>query len=186
MTELWKELRRAAMLAPGSLDAQSTWIAVADRGRALLAKPVATREGLAEYINKTKAGWILGGDTLDALLDIVNHFAAPDRLKTMADGMTVRDWEVALLYADGVPNARADSRYIVVSDAARVAHRLANTPAPVVDEDAEAKRLAWKHYIAAIPDHSARIHKTPTARWESMHITDRVGWRAVAKEKAGE
>jgi hypothetical protein len=68
-------------------------------------------------------------------------------------------------------------------DAATVAHRLANTPAPVDDPDAGAKNLAWQYWTAAHGPTSDGSIRNSDHYWATMTEPERNGWRAVAKVK---
>ena len=57
-------------------------------------------------------------------------------------------------------------------------HRLANTPVPVVDPDALAKKIAWIH---ASTSRITNGQNDANGYWLTFSERDQVGWRAVAK-----
>jgi len=168
MNELWKELRRAAMLAPGSLDAQSVWIAVADRARALLCGPEPTREEILAWYN-TNPNTVQLLSTMDIILAALRHFRrAPAEVELpQCYGWTEEQWRKAF----------GNTELIRRNDAARVAHRLAQ-PLPKVDPDAEAKRVAWEFYSIMTPGKFSSKEEM----WCDLGPELWNGWRAVAKE----
>jgi hypothetical protein len=155
--------------------------------RALLTKPPATREAVAKWHYETYAMKSGTWTEMDSILAAIQHFAAPDRPKTRIEGMT--ETEIAQYIASAHRpmdmigcTYPPETRESFANHAARVAHRLANTPAPVVDEDAEAKRLHALAKRAAV----AEGWPGEVNEWCDLHEGVRAGWRAVAREKAGE
>lgn len=154
---------------------------VGARVRALLTKPVATREELCRWIAKQYYGQLVQPDRIDMILAVLQQFAAPDRPKMMIEGMTVDDIRDEIRRDSEWQSVGESTSYV----AARVAHRLANTPAPVVDEDAEAKRCLWAWSKATHSNLLDSCH-SPDELWDAYGEDGRVGWRAVAKEVGGE
>jgi len=166
--ELGREIMRGQTLTPGMIGA---------RARALLTKPVATREAVMVRLDEMPNRTTWNANTVTQIMDALQHFAAPDRPKMMIEGMTVEDIELHMAPFTGLNSINIDT-------AARVAHRLANTPAPVVD-DAKAMELAWKWRTSVMAPgdrgpHDMRRH------WHDMKLIDQDRWRAVAKEVGGE
>lgn len=178
--ELGVRLRRIICTASPGGDQDEKLGAAA---RELLAKPVATREEVEAYLTK-RDGYVPSMERVASHLAALSHFAPPARLRMMADGMEVDDiaaWMKARMKEAGHFGA------LTFLDAARMAHRLATTPAPEVDPDAEAKRLAWAHKCASFPA-ASDDDRTSDDWWPTLSERDKAGWRAVAamKEKGGE
>lgn len=179
MTEIWEELRAAAYQAKGHWTSRRTWLDVEARARDLIQaeRPVATREAVREWINNiTLPRYFAAGDAdwVSFILAALSHFA-PDRPRMQIEGMTMENITDEMEKSFG-----STCRGISIS-AARVAHRLANTSAPIVDPDAGAKRLAWEYKKANTPPGILK-DLTPDSWWAAIPEEGRIGWRAVAKE----
>lgn len=142
--------------------------------RELLAKPVTTREEVEAYLTK-RDGYVPPMDRVASHLAAISHFVPP-RQRMMIEGMAVS--EIVAKMREGDPNE-------TFAHCARVAHRLATTPAPEVDPDAEAKRLAF----AYLKNTELVGFWTAGQHWGDLTEIKRNGWRAVAsakKEAGGE
>lgn len=193
--ELGRELHTALLSAPEGTLRSECWAHVAARARSLLAKPEATREAVEKWVREI--GW--GNRTRsarDTVLAALSHFAPPARPKMMIEGMGFgailgEMKECGQSFAMPRDLSEAEKMIQVVQHyCARVAHRLANTPAPEHDPDAEAKRLAWLQYDTSYPlGHARRVFTSMEDMWGNETEQWRNGWRAVAaakKEAGGE
>lgn len=159
--------------------------------RELLAKPVATREGVLDWLveqQNNSGAWGMHGppqEWVDMVFSALSHFAPP-RQRMMIEGMSVED--ITKRISDTAParflHTWGKDEVIAVDaeHAARVAHRLATTPAPEVDADAGAKALAWKFHKAALVEIGA---ENADDLWASFKDHQRLGWRAVAAMEKG-
>jgi len=140
----------------------------------LAARPEVTQAAVHEWVMNRRVGQALEVHVWDAL----SHFAPPPASLPPICGMSVEDWHEAFkpIYAGNNEFRKMDH----AEACAIIAHRLAQ-PAPVVDPDAEAKRLAWIYYEATP---GPGKFKTPEEYWEDGDEEVQNGWRAVAKEKA--
>lgn len=138
MGEVWEELRDAWDNTPGPSEGKVAWLAVEARARELLAKPVATREGVEAWLrNRNAAEW--DGNRVTLILSALTHFAPPCQ-RMCIEGMSRQEIETEMYLSMEEKRKRMEG-VIYVQECARVAHRLATTPAPEVDPDAGA--LAW-------------------------------------------
>jgi len=161
----------------------SPWPDVFRAARALLAKPVATREAIKEALRPM---WLTQDPNSVRTLDMwasaaeyaLTHFAPP-RQRMMIEGMAVAELETRMMQEYGVNTGASRS---VIQSCARVAHRLATTPAPEVDAAEEkAKDIAWKWAEATGVYCTYKDYEDPERRyWESQSSSMKNGWLAVA------
>lgn len=177
-------------------------------------KPVATREEVEAWLDDDRRRETVNKSRLiDVILAVLSHFAPPrqhasdcavhrapayppgpcdcgadtPRQRMMADGMDAAQIEAAMAdgYHPGIAFSVSENN--VITHCARVAHRLATTPAPEHDPDAEAKMCAFTFYRAVeSPD---MTDDEVLKMWLSEPESGRNGWRAVAaakKEAGGE
>jgi hypothetical protein len=104
-----------------------------------------------------------------------NLHEAKAREARVIDGMSVGEIEAEMFIHIKEKDRRMEG-VLYVQECARVAHRLAQ-PVPVVDPDAEAKRLCWTCHSAAFPED----YKDVNDCWEDRTEMQRIGWRAAAK-----
>lgn len=141
-------------------------------------KPVATREGVIEFMRGRM--W-----SVEDVLAAITHFAPP-RQRVQIQGMSEAQIEAEMFISLEEKRKRMEG-VIYVQECARVAHRLANTPAPEVDPDARAKAAAWAWAIALEPDPQRMLYANKDDNWHVLSERHRNGWRAVAAmEKGGE
>ena len=150
----------------------------AEVNKLLAARPEVTREAVEDFAKKqvrpfgdVDANWKAASEIAHRA---ISHFA-PAREARPIDEMSVEDLKRAFAeqYSGG-------SVSVSVEFCARVAHRLAQ-PVPVVDADAEAKRLAWLQYNTATPPgHPHRYFVDVEELWHNHTEQWRNGWRAVA------
>jgi hypothetical protein len=141
----------------------------ADRARTILAaeRPEVSREAVDKWIREKSPVGSLAFRILAAL----SHFAPPREARVI-DGMSVEEIATELrLYCSEGPGYRT---HIPISRAAERIHRLAQ-PVPVVDPDAEAKRV-FTTYVNAV----GTFRK---CHWDGLDEENRNGWRAVAAAK---
>lgn len=154
----------------------------AARELVLADRTAATEEAVTEFCITWQAQQAIPPSYEAVAIAALRHFAPPEREKMMIEGMTE-----AQIWAE-MANEKPRGPESYLSQYARVAHRLANTPAaPKVDPDAEAKRLALEHRKGAYPGSSRYV--SPDDYWNHNYDdnknTDelaawRNGWRAVA------
>lgn len=152
--------------------------AVGRTARTLLAaRPEVTREAVEKWCVEA---WGFKQPATDIILAALSHFA-PAREARPIDGMSVEEIEKAFLKARG---GDLSAGVITKSDA-RVAHRLAQ-PVPVVDADAEAKRLAFIWWLRQASEVEARRYSSEEYWCCAIDEDTRNGWRAVAAAKEAE
>lgn len=159
-----EELGKAIWKKIGSLYFEDTLGAAA---RELLAKPVATRESVIEFM-RAKV-W-----SVDDVLAALTHFAPP-RQRMMIEHWTTDGIarHIERLTNLSMVSCRGIADWIMM---------LATTPAPEVDADAGAKALAWEFHKAALVEIGA---ENADDLWASFKDHQRLGWRAVAAREKG-
>lgn len=127
--------------------------------RELLAKPAATDDAITDFF--MRRGWLgrLTDSEVNDILAALSHFAPPARPRMMIEGMTAS--EIAAKMREGDPNE-------TFWHCARVAHRLATTPAPEVDPDAEAKKYLGMWIRACHPNDAERSDEQIWNRYHQM------------------
>lgn len=158
-----EELGKAIWKKIGSLYFEATLGAAA---RELLAKPVATREAVREWADARWPTWRapeineMGRvDIHEAILAALSHFAPPVR-RMMIEGMAASDIHAKM--REGDPNE-------TFWHCARVAHRLATTPAPEVDAEAKAKKYLGMWMRSCHPNDAERSDEEIWNCYRQMH-----------------
>lgn len=162
---------------------QVSWdyASIGARARALLAKPVARPEAVSAFLEKNTHLMSVTSKDIELAMKLLSHFAPPARPRMMIEGMSVAEIERAMKEERNRPPAPISWDHC---DAARVAHRLANTPAPEVDEHAAAKDALWR-YWCAVPDRNP--HASKEAAWREATHEDQSRWiNFAAMEKGNE
>ena len=148
------------------------------------ARSEVTREAVMRRLDESPINAEWDDNTVLQVLDALSHFSPPPPPLPPICGMSVEEIAAEMEKSQGGDTPlRAAYTLIAMRSFAQafacVAHHLAQ-PAPVVDPDAEAKRLAWEHHRCDC----SGIHKDAEHYWSKALTNARKDfWRAVAVAK---